>query len=582
MTEKIIGIDLGTTNSEVAIINNGQATMISSDGSVILPSYVGLDSEGKLLVGEAARNQYTVYPERTVKSIKRSMGGSDKIFMAGQEYAPQEISAIILKTLKKIAENHLGEKISKAVITVPAYFSDGQRQATREAGEIAGLEVVKMINEPTAAALAYEYNHQGGKRIMVYDLGGGTFDVSVVQIEEGVIEVMASHGNNHLGGDDFDQKIVDHIRRALKEEHGNIDIPPEAAARIERASEVAKLILSDNPFASIKEEFLLEKKGVPFHFSLELSRDEYEEMIDPFIDETMEAIHIALKSAGLTVSDIDEILLVGGSTRTPLVGRRLEEEFAVQPRSEIDPDLCVADGAAIQAGMIAGEEVSAVLVDITPYTFGTSALGELDDGMPYPFMFVPIIKKNTPIPVRKSEVFFTPFDNQEVVEVCAYQGENNDAKQNIELGKFTIKGLSKVPAGNEIITTFELDKDGILHVSAMEKKTGLAKDISIDNAISRFDKENMETARGKIVDLFGEEDEAPQADSVNKSGNVENVKAMALVEKAERLMAQASVEDKEDLVDLIEQINDAMKAGDKNSLAEATDELSEIVFYLDS
>ncbi len=582
MAETIIGIDLGTTNSEVAVIKDGVATMISRDGTVILPSYVGLDNDGKLLVGESARNQYTVFPERTVKSIKRMMGSQDKVTMANREFSPQEISAFILKTLKDDAEQYLGESISKAVITVPAYFSDVQRQATREAGEIAGLEVVRMINEPTAAALAYEGSHHSRKRILIYDLGGGTFDVSVVQLEDGVIEVVASHGNNHLGGDDFDQEIVDYVHRFLEQEHGILDISLAAAARIERAAEGAKFLLSDNPFALINEEYLLTHQGVPVNVSLEISREEYERMIEPFIDETMDAIHVALKSASLTASDIDQILLVGGSTRTPLVGKRLEMEFGMQPRAEVDPDLCVANGAAIQAGIIGGEEVSAVLVDITPYTFGTSALAELEDGSIYPYVFIPLIDKNTPIPVRKSEVFFTNHDNQEEVLIFAYQGEEADAKQNIELGKFTVSGLSRVPAGNKIITTFELDKNGILHVTAMEKRTGVTKNITIDNAISRFEQDEMADAQKLVTELFNGTEETPPEDASHHLSNSEKIKAIALVEKAQGLMEQASPEDGEELVTLIEEINDAVKSDDGAGLVAATDELSEIIFYIES
>ncbi len=585
MKEKIIGIDLGTTNSEVAIVVDGQPTMINVGDSVILPSYVGLDRNGKLQVGEIARNQYPVYPERTIKSIKRLMGENNRVRMGDEEYAPQEISAIILKTLKRAAEDSLGEQVQKAVITVPAYFSDAQRQATREAGEIAGLKVVKMINEPTAAALAYECKQQGCKRILVYDLGGGTFDVSVVQIEDSVIEVVASHGNNHLGGDDFDRRIVDYIHAGIVDEHGDMAIPPEAEARIERAAETAKIGLSDNPFVLIEEEFLLEKNGVPINLSLEVNREDYEEMITGFIDETMDAIHLALQSAGLTASDIDEILLVGGSTRTPMVVERLEKEFAVPPKIEVDPELCVAAGAAIQAGMIAGEDVSAVLVDITPYTFGTSALDIQEDGSMYPFVYVPIIRKNTPIPVRKSELFFTTVDNQEKVAVYAYQGENRDAKKNIELGRFVITGLADVPAGNEIITTFELDNDGILNVSAMEKKTGLEKNISIENAISCFDHDELRKAREKNKALFADDEVVKEdvavADDV-QADDATDSQAVSLIARAEKLMEQAAPEDREEMVDLIEQINEAKSSGDAQGLTTALEELSEIIFYLES
>ena len=413
MTDEIVGIDLGTTNSELALYRDGRPEILADEqGRKILPSVVGLTEAGEILVGEEARNQLLLYPDRTVRSIKRRMGHAETVRMAGNDYTPQEISAIILKRLKEIAEARLGHAVRKAVITVPAYFSDTQRQATREAGEIAGLEVVRIINEPTAAALVYEAGQHEGKRILVYDLGGGTFDVSVVRIEEGVVEVISSHGNNHLGGDDFDQKIVAHILEHLKLSQAvDVSEQPRAMARILRAAEAAKKHLSDHPFARIEEEYLTETEGKPVHLSMELARDEYEAMIAPYVQETLEAIHAALRSADLTASHVEKILLVGGATRTPMIRRRLVEVFGHEPRGEVDADLCVALGAAIQGAAIAGAEVSAVLVDVTPYTFGTSALGELD-GEIYPYRYVPIIPRNTPIPVRKSEVFYTIRDNQ--------------------------------------------------------------------------------------------------------------------------------------------------------------------------
>ena len=591
MNEIIIGIDLGTTNSEVAVIQDAHPVLLKNQDSVILPSYVGVDEDGGLLVGVAARNQYAVYPERTVKSVKRLMGSGEQVKMAGKEYSPQEISAIILKSLKEIAEKQLKQKVDKAVITVPAYFSDVQRQATREAGKIAGLEVVKMINEPTAAALAYEGDAHLGKTIMVYDLGGGTFDVSVVGIENGVIEVIASHGNNHLGGDDFDLKIVEHILEYLTEEHGELSLSPEAKARIERAAEQAKITLSNNPFATVKEEYLFEKNGVPVHLDVEISRDEYEDMIRPFIEESMEAVHIALKGASLTASDIEEVLLVGGSSRTPLVQQYFEEELGLIPHCEIDPDLCVAAGAAVQAGMINGEEVSTVLVDITPYTFSTASLQFNMQTMSYDVVCVPLIKKNSPIPVKKSEVFYTMHDNQKQVKVEVYQGESTVPNENILIGEFMITGLSNKPAGNEIIDTFELDKDGILHVTAIEKCTGKSKKIEIDNAMAKLDKEDMDKARDKIGELFntssdfdidGEYTVVDEENEEEAEQNEEAVKAEALIKKAETLMDDAESEDQEELVELVETIRDALQAADGTRLDESMHELNEIIFYLES
>jgi molecular chaperone DnaK len=587
MKKKIIGIDLGTTNSEVAVIQDSHPVLIKNQGSVILPSYVGVDEDGGLLVGEVARNQYAVYPERTVKSIKRLMGSGDQVEMAGKQYSPQEISAIILKSLKDIAEKHLKQPVAKAVITVPAYFSDVQRQATREAGEIAGLEVVKMINEPTAAALAYEGDAHVGKTIMIYDLGGGTFDVSVVGIEEGVIEVIASHGNNHLGGDDFDRKIVERLLEHIKKEHGEVTLSAEAAARIDRAAEQAKIALSDNPFATVKEEYLFEKDGVPVHLDLEISREEYEAMITPFIEESMEAVHIALKGASLTASDIEEVLLVGGSSRTPLVHQYFEQELGLVPHCEVDPDLCVAAGAAMQAGMIGGEEVSTVLVDITPYTFSTGTLEFNMSTMSYDMVCVPLITKNSPIPVKKSEVFYTMRDNQEKVQVEVYQGESTVPNENILIGEFMITGLSKKPSGSEIIDSFELDKNGILHVTAIEKCTGKSKKIEIDNAMARLEEKEMDEARGKIGALFDKQadtglDHEEVVVSEEKEASEATVQAEALIKQAEGLLDAAETDDQEELIELIETINDALKAGNEPRLGEAMHELNEIVFYLGS
>ena len=581
--EIIIGIDLGTTNSEVAVVEDGKVTVIDADGKKLLPSFVGIDDNGNVLVGETAKNQYVLYPERTVKSIKRRMGEDITVDMAGQHYRPQEISAIILKRLKAVAEAHLGQTVSKAVITVPAYFSDAQRQATREAGEIAGLEVVRMINEPTAAALSYEADQKAHKRVMVYDLGGGTFDVSVVNIENDVVEVVSSHGNNHLGGDDFDAKIVEHLVKHIKDEHG-VDITDsrKAMARVTRAAEQAKLELSDEPFTKIEEEYLHEIGGKPIHLSLEFARRDYDTMIKPYIDETLEAIHTALKDADLTASDIDKILLVGGSTRTPQVRERLHDEFGMEPHSDVHPDLCVAMGAAVQAAMIGGAEVSTVLVDVTPYTYGTSAFGELN-GELTPFLYVPIIRKNTPLPVSKSEVFATMMDGQEKAEIKIFQGEDPHALNNILIGEFTVEGLQDVEAGNPIVIHLDLDLNGILHVSAKEKETGLEKRITIENAFVTTEDDAMQEARARIQKIFGEETEMEDGELVTETTeHHEIVKARALVEKAERMMESASAEDREDMVNLIESIKESIEEKDFDTLAAAVEQLSDILYYLDT
>ena len=574
MNDIIIGIDLGTTNSEVAVVRDGRPEVIPIDQSKLLPSVVGLADDDSLLVGQAARNQYLLHPDRTVRSIKRRMGEDVRVPMGPESFSPQEISALILGRLKHAAEGYLGEPVTKAVITVPAYFSDVQRQATRDAGQLAGLEVVRIINEPTAAALAYEVDETRRKHILVYDLGGGTFDVSVVGLEKDVVEVLASHGNNHLGGDDFDARILDHLCDWLKRERGADPAEHrQALARLNRAAENAKIRLSDAPYTRIEEEYLLDGKDGPVHLSLELSREDYEAMIKPYVDETLAAVHIALEGAKLRVADLDEVLLVGGATRTPLIQRRLERELGIQPRSELDPDLCVATGAAIQAAVIAGQRVSRVLVDITPYTFGTSAISLLEGEM-YPYTYIPLIRKNTPIPITKSEAFSTVVDNQEVIEVNVYQGEDPDALNNIRIGSFRIEGLSKVPAGNIIVTSFSLDINGILKVTSREKRTGLENHITIENATARFAEEEMTVARERIEALITGGD--PQ------ESKRESVKAQALIEKAERLLDSAGAEDREDLVDGIEAVRDALADDDLLALEEAMAALSDLIFYLQS
>lgn len=579
--ETVIGIDLGTTNSEVCLIRQGSPVVLEEDGARLIPSFVGISPEGKLLVGQEARNQYLLYPERTVKSIKRKMGSEEKVSLDGKEFTPQEISAFILKKLKTRAEAELGAPATKAVITVPAYFSDAQRQATRDAGELAGLEVLRIINEPTAAALAYTSGDSKRQKVLVYDLGGGTFDVSVVRIEQGVVEVLASHGNNHLGGDDFDAKIMEWLQERIKEEYG-LDVADnvKARARLWRAAEAAKRTLSDEPFARIEEEYLGEKNGVPVNVRLELERSDYEEMIRPFVDETLKAIQTALDGAGLSSREIDRILLVGGSSRTPLVAATIRETYGLEPHAEVDPDLCVALGAGIQAGMLAGEEVGAVLVDITPYTFGTCALGMLN-GEYRPNVYAPLIHRNSALPTAKSEVFMTVMDRQKAVEVNVYQGEDPDALNNIRIGTFHIEGLSAVPAGNEIILRFELNVDGILKVTALEKKTGLQKHITIDNALTHFEHDEMDAAKSRIQDLWGKEEGEDFDSEAEAEERHEIVRAKAVVLKARSMLENIPEDDAEEVIELIENIEAGLEESALDEVETAVDRLSDILFYLE-
>ncbi len=608
MNDIIVGIDLGTTNSEIAVVRNGRIEVLEIDPGVpILPSVVGLGDDGVLLVGAPARNQYVLHPERTIRSVKRRMGEATQLMLGDKPYSPPEISAMILMRLKKVAEAHLGCAVTRAVITVPAYFSDAQRQATREAGEIAGLEVVRILNEPTAASLAYGAHRSASgittatakaRKALVYDLGGGTFDVSIVNMEGDVVEVLASHGNNHLGGDDFDRCIVDFVLAHLSTAHG-IDAAtaaaaPIAMARLQRAAETAKIALSDRPYATVAEEFLFEKDGAPVHLSLEISRDEYEAMIEPYITETMDAVHVALTGAKLGVAQIDEVLLVGGATRTPMVSRLLEALTGIQPHGEIDPDLCVAMGAAIQGEIIAGGTSPTVLIDVTPYTFGTSSVGDLG-GREYPYCFVPLIRRNTPIPASRSEVFYTLFDNQEAVDVTVFQGEAPDALDNIEIGRFVVEGLRKVPAGNPIVLNFSIDINGILQVRASEKKSGLAHSITIDNAISRFEDGKLDEAHQRIRSMF-DDDMGPDDDDDAAQDGAQTVaaplghrrslvEAGALIEKAERLLKTAGADDREDLIDNIEAVREAMAqadGSDDTALEQAMATLADVLYYLDN
>ncbi|GAB6068603.1 molecular chaperone DnaK [Methylothermus subterraneus] len=569
MAEPILGIDLGTTNSEVAVLKAGRPEVIPDEsGNRILPSVVGIDPAGRLLVGEAALNQHLLYPERTVRSIKRKMGSGETVRLGEREFSPQEIAAILLRTLKERAERHLGRPFGKAVITVPAYFNDAQRQATREAGQIAGLEVVRLLHEPTAAALVYQADLTRPRKILVYDLGGGTFDVSVVQVEAGVVEVIASHGDNHLGGDDFDREIVELLRERLEETYG-VDVGSDrrAMARLWRAAVAAKLSLSDRPYARIREEFLTEQDGVPIHLDLELSRQEYEALISPYLDRTLDALYIALRSAALTVSDIDEVLLVGGATRTPLVQERLAEELGRFPCAAVDPDLGVALGAAVQAGVLTGEKVGSVLVDVTPYTFGISYLGKRRDGALHPWVFAPILRKNTPLPASKAEVFYTLTDAQEQVEIKVYQGEDEDAQNNVLIGAFTVEGLRKAPAGDPIVVRFDLDLDGILKVTATEKATGLEKSVRIEPAACRLGPEAITSARAKISAWFGSEEEPHAA-------------ARILVAEAERRLPELGEEDRAALLEALTAVGQALERQDEAMLQAPLETLREILYYL--
>ncbi|MBW2064234.1 MAG: Hsp70 family protein [Deltaproteobacteria bacterium] len=575
--DTVVGIDLGTTNSEIAFIKDGSPQVIPVEGEMIMPSCVGMDKSGTLLVGRAARNQMVSDPESTILSIKRKMGQDVKVRLGDKEFSPEEISSLILKKLKTEAEAYLGQEVKKAVITVPAYFDDHQRKATKNAGALAGLEVMRIINEPTAAALAYDAGLEENQTILVYDLGGGTFDASLVVVENGVVEVKASHGDTHLGGDDFDNLLIEHVAHIFEDEH-NVSLlaDPKARNRLWAAVEKAKRELSDAPFARIREEFI----HGDLHLDTEISRIDYEDMIRPLLKKTMDSVHQCLKDAGILPSHVDRVILVGGSTRTPLVFEIIGNEMGIEPRHEINPDLIVAMGAAIQAGIIAGMETHSVLVDITPYTYGTRAV-DLYRGRFVSDVFVPIIRRNTPLPVSKSEAFATIVDGQEKADVRIYQGEEPIASNNIFIGNFFVEDLSDVPAGNEILLNLHLNLDGILEVTATEKRTGLSKTVKMDTSKHR-DVFDLEKARRNLASLVDEETLEGISDSPGGKGKEAILcEAKDLRKRAEALLGSIDEEDAAQLRPLIQQSKKAVAEGDIEKLAELNESLSDMLFYLE-
>lgn len=572
----IVGIDLGTTNSEIARIREGQPEIIPVDGAPTMPSCIGRDSEGQIQVGRVAKNQMAAAPENTILSIKRKMGEHTTVPLGDQKLTPEEISALILGKLKTAAEEFAGEPVTEAVITVPAYFDDAQRKATRNAGTLAGLEVRRIINEPTAAALAYETDQTQNQTILVYDLGGGTFDASLVSVENGVVEVKASHGNTRLGGDDFDRLLMEHVEARFREDHDVSLLEDTAAAnRLWTAVETAKRTLTDAPFAQIREEYI----SRDFHLDLEISRVEYEEMIHPLLRKTLDSVHRCLTDAEMLPGAVDKVILVGGASRTPLVAEMLKREIPVEPRHEIDPDLIVAMGAAIQAGALRGKHASSILVDITPYTFGTKAIGsyagEYREGV-----FVPIIRRGTALPARKAEAFTTVYDGQDAVDVRVYQGEAPLAEDNIFIGNFLIEGLSDVPAGNEIVMTLALDINGILEVTAVERRTGLSKSVTMEttDGIASFD---LEEARERLAGALGGES-APDSASASATGEAAAViVARELRKRAEPLLDDIDPTDAEEVRGLLADSEQAIADGNLDKLSEHNDSLTDMLFYLE-
>jgi molecular chaperone DnaK len=621
--ECVVGIDLGTTNSEIAAYINDNVQIIGSGQTNMLASCVGLSPTGELLIGAPARNQQLLYPDRTVRSIKRKMGSDETVTLGEKKFTPPEISALLLRELAQWAQKKLGFAVKKAVISVPAYFSDAQRNATREAGKLAGLEVVRILNEPTAASLAYGYGSDENRTVMIYDLGGGTFDVSIVTIENDVTEVLASHGNNRLGGDDFDQLLVDRLVKKFLEHHGvNLnDDHRLALSRLWWTAEEAKKKLSFEPFVKIREEALVEIDGKPLHLETEISREEYEHMIAPLIESTLDSVSKAMDKAGKQPGDLDAILLVGGSTRIPYVSRVLEERAGITPRHDVHPDLCVALGASVLAARLGGREVERVLVDVSPYSFGPSYLGERN-GVDYPFCYHPIIRANTALPVTRTDRYFTTVPYQKEVEIDIYQGDDPDALKNIPIGHFRVEGLKPTEAPNTVLCRMSLDVDGILEVTAIEKETGKTKQITIENALQPKNDEQIAEARKRLEALYdtwagGLEDlveDLAVAEDANEADNIIEVPfethpvsreettteaseskvlefdspwsrahrdAISLINRSRRLLDRIHPEDREDAIDLHEKIDSAIASRDTAALSEASEELEELLFFVE-
>jgi molecular chaperone DnaK len=577
MSDIIVGIDLGTTNSAVAIVQDSRPRILAKGDEKIIPSVVGYSRQAGWLVGRPALNQYALDPDNTVRSIKRKMGSQERVRLGGREFTPQEISAFILRELKTIAEENLGQPVQKAVITVPAYFTDAQRQATKEAGEIAGLEVVRIINEPTAAALAYGLNLEEDHLALVYDLGGGTFDVSLVELSGGVVEVRASHGDTQLGGDDFDELLAEHAANLFTETHQiTLEDNRRALARLNRAAEAAKVHLSDFPEATLREEYLAEKNGAPVHLEAGVDRPEFEEMIEDLLERTTKSMDQVMKDAELDVAGLSRVLLVGGSTRIPAVWELVAGYTGLEPDAEINPDEAVALGAAVQAAIIAGQPVDSILVDVTPYSLGIETVVFVG-GHIIPDQYSVLIRRNTTVPVTKEEIYHAVHPEQEAIEIKVYQGEHPVASANTLLGKFRISGLKAATPGElpSVTVRFDFDVNGILQVRATDRHTGKQASTSVQATQARLSPGEIGKAREQLP--------APISPGLLPSGAELDEETQALLDRAQVLLDGESLSDEDatGLRDLIEGIQLAQQSGDPDQLDELSEELLDRLFDLE-